>query len=326
MAARLAISAALLAFLVTRVHLDTVLPRRPGTETLFWFCAGVAISILAIVLSAWRWQKVLEVLGVHVPLRTLTSHYFAGQFLGNVLPSTIGGDVLRVSRGGQSTGSMPVSFASVVLERLTGFVALPLLAFVGLALTPSLFPSRAGWLSLAIAVGALVVLAVLLAVAGSPKLAGRFVGHANWMRFIGAVHDSVIVVRNAPSHGFDLLGAAVIYQATTVAIVWCAVNTMNVDVPFTAVLAFAPVVAMAQVLPLSLSGLGVREGMLVILLGSLGVSAGRAVGVGLCWYAMTLIASVAGAPSFAVGSSRKRSQRAADDLSDGGSDRAVGER
>lgn len=324
-AVRIAISAALLAFLISRVHLDTVLPRRPGTETLFWFSAGVAISIVGIVLSAWRWQRVLDVLGERVPLRTLTSHYFAGQFLGNVLPSTIGGDVLRVSRGGHSTGSAPIAFASVVLERLTGFVALPLLAYVGLATTPSLFPSRAGWLSFTIATAALVVLVVVLVVAGSPRLAGRFVEHENWMRFIGAVHHSVVLLRSAPGRGFELLGAALVYQITTVLAVWCAVNTMNVNVPFTAVLAFAPVTAMAQVIPLSLSGLGVREGMLVILLGSFGVSAGRAVGVGLCWYAMTLLASIAGAPSFAIGSTRRSSKAAAHDLTDRGADGSIGE-
>jgi len=322
-AVRIAVSAALLAFLVSRVHLDTVLPRRPGTETIFWLSLGVATSIVGIVLSAWRWQRVLDVLGTPVSLRTLTSHYFAGQFLGNVLPSTIGGDVLRVSRGGRSTGSTPIAFASVVLERLTGFVALPLLAFAGLATTPAIFGDRAGWIALAIAVGAVVVLAVILAIAASPKLAGRFADHENWMRFIGAVHESVLTIRRHPSRSFELLGAALAYQVTTVLVVWCAVNTMNVDLPFTAVLAFAPVVAMAQVLPLSLSGLGVREGMLVLLLATFDVSPGRAIGVGLCWYAMTLLSSIAGAPSFAIGS--PRSKAAADHLADGGSDGSIRE-
>lgn len=322
-AVRIAISAALLTFLVSRVHLDSVLPRRPGTETLFWLSLGVATSILGIVVSAWRWQRVLDVLGAPVSLRTLTSHYFAGQFLGNVLPSTIGGDVLRVTRGGRSTGSTPVAFASVVLERLTGFVALPLLAFIGLATTPAVFSETAGWIALAIAVGALVALVVILVIAASPRIAGRFASHENWTRFIGAVHESVLTIRGHPHRSFELLGAAVIYQITTVLVVWCAVNTMNVKLPFTAILAFAPVVAMAQVLPLSLGGLGVREGMLVLLLATFDVSTGRAIGVGLCWYAMTLLASIAGAPSFAIGS--PRSQAAAHHFPHRGSDGSIRE-
>ena len=71
-----------------------------------------------------------------------------------------------------------------------------------------------------------------------------------------------------------------------------------------ALLAFTPVVAIAQVLPLSLNVLGLREGALVVFLGPLGVSAGQAVTVGLIIYAATLAVSLLGAPAFAVGSRR----------------------
>src|SRR6266568_1793469 len=66
-------------------------------------------------------------------------------------PSTIGGDVLRVSRGTTTTGSGSVSFASVVLERLTGFIALPLLVFLGFLIRPSLLDNNHAWIALAIA-------------------------------------------------------------------------------------------------------------------------------------------------------------------------------
>ena len=62
---------------------------------------------------------------------------------------------------------------------------------------------------------------------------------------------------------------------------------------------------MAQVLPLSLAGLGVREGMLVLLLTPLGVSTGQAVGMGLLWYLTMLVVSMFGAPSFAVGARQR---------------------
>jgi len=86
-----------------------------------------------------------------------------------------------------------------------------------------------------------------------------------------------------------------------IAAVWCAVHALGVSVPDASVLAFVPAVAMAQVLPISLSGLGIREGLLVLLLHPLGVPTGKAIGVGLLWYGMTLIVSLLGAPLFAVG-------------------------
>ena len=71
----------------------------------------------------------------HVPLGTLTALPLAGQFVGNVLPSTIGGDVLRVSRVGDvDRVQRDIAFASVAIERLTGSSRSRLLVFVGFAL------------------------------------------------------------------------------------------------------------------------------------------------------------------------------------------------
>jgi hypothetical protein len=306
---RLGVSVALLGFLVSKIHLGNLFPKNPHASTLFFFVAGIAMAGLGIVLSAWRWQRALAVFDTHVPLRTLVSHYFAGQFVGNVLPSTIGGDVLRVSWGTKTTGSGEISFASVVLERLTGFVALPLLAVLGFALRPSLIESDHAWIALAISGVSLFALLVILVLAAHPRLAGRFRDHDNWMRFIGAVHVGVDRLWRQPRLAAGVLGAALVYQVSTVLVVYCAVRTLGVSIPNAAVLAFAPAVAMAQVLPLSLSGLGVREGMLVLLLQPLGVSSGRAVAVGLLWYAMMLIVSLVGAPAFAVGHRHPRSDR-----------------
>ncbi len=85
---------------------------------------------------ALRWQKVLDALDIHAGLRHLLSHYLAGQFVSNVLPTTIGGDVLRVTRLSRETGESPNSFASVVLERLTGWLVLPIISVAGFLREP----------------------------------------------------------------------------------------------------------------------------------------------------------------------------------------------
>ena len=304
---RVIVSAVLLAVLVAKIHPEDLLPERRHFSTLAFLAAGVVITGLGIVLSAWRWQRVLDVFDVRVPLRTLTKHYFAGQFVGNVLPSTIGGDVVRVSRGATTTGSGSVAFASVVLERLSGFIALPLLVFIGFLLRPSLLDNNHAWIALAIAFGTLVLLALILVVAGHPKLAGRFAEHENWMRFVGAVHVGIDRLRRQPRDAFGVLGAAVVYQLSVVAALYCAVQALDISIPNAAVIAFIPAVAMGQVVPLSVSGFGVREGLLVLLLHPLGVSTSSAVALGLFWYGMLLIVSLLGAPAFAMGQRAVRS-------------------
>ena len=312
---RVLVSAVLLAVLISRIHPEDLLPERRHLSTVAFLAAGLIITALGIVLSAWRWQRVLDVFGVRAPLRTLTGHYFAGQFVGNVLPSTVGGDVVRVSRTSTVAGSGSVAFAAVVLERLTGFIALPLLVFLGFVIRPSLLENNSAWIAIAIAGGTLLLLGVILVVVGHPRLAGRFAERDNWMRFIGAVHIGINRLRHQPRATFGIVGAALIYQLSVVAAVYCAAQALDISVPNAAILAFIPAVAMAQTIPLSVSGFGVREGMLVLLLHPLGVSTSSALALGLFWYGMLLVVSLLGAPAFAVGNRARSNAESGRDTS-----------
>src|SRR6478735_6905930 len=224
---RIIVSAALLALLITKIPADDVQPKDTHTGTLLFLAFGLLFTLVGFVLSAWRWQRTFAVFDVHVPLRTLFGHYLAGQFVGNVLPSTIGGDVLRVSRAAKTTGAGDVAFASVIIERLSGFVALPLLTFIGFALEPSLFGLDHAWVALVIAGATVAALVVILAVAGSPHLAGRFAKRQNWMRFIGAVHVGVDRIRREPRQALRVLVAALAYQASVLAAVYCAIHALG---------------------------------------------------------------------------------------------------
>jgi hypothetical protein len=309
---RLLVSGVLLAVLISKMPGTEIVPSdRSLPGTLAFLISGVVLMAVSFVLASWRWQRVLAVFDQHIGLRRLLSHYLAGQFVGNVLPSTVGGDVLRISRSSQDTGSREVAFAAVVLERLTGFVALPLITFFGFAIRPELIDEPRAWLALVIAGATVGFLAILLILAGHPNLAGRFKDHENWMRYIGAIHVGVDRLRHDPRDAAIALVAAVSYQVTVVASVYCAVHTIGLTIPNGAVLAYIPAVAMAQVVPISVGGLGVREGLLAFLLHKLGVPTGQAVAVGLLWYTMTLVVSLAGAPAFAIGNRNAKPQPAA---------------
>ena len=159
----------------------------------------------------------LHVFGADVPLVRLTLHYLASLFIGTVLPSTIGGDVLRVSRASDDVGS-EVAFGSVVLERLTGFVALPLLVAIGFLCNPSLADHKHGWIALLVAGITLVVLVLILLAAGHPKVAGRYAESRSWTRFIGAVHAGVDQLRREPRKAVPVLLTAMVYQLSVIAV------------------------------------------------------------------------------------------------------------
>ena len=292
----------MLGVLLPRVHLSSVVPKW-DLHVGLWLAAAIVVTASGVVASAVRWQAVLLGLGRHCRARSLLHHYVAGLFVGNFLPSTIGGDVLRIRRLGAETGESAEAFASVVLERLSGMFVLPFITLTALAFNSGL--RRLGTASLiaaVVSVVTLVFLGLLIYGVSHPRLGRRLIGTTGWQQFAGAVHLGAARFRQHPRAAVGVLVSAFAYQLIVVLAALLAARAINLHhVGITAVLAFVPAVAIVQVIPISLGGLGLREGAFALFLHPLGVTTGRAVALGLLIYGLNLVVSLAGAPSFAMG-------------------------
>lgn len=309
--ARIVLSMVLLWFLLTRLPDTSTIPLWPGwtAHTLLWLGGALALLAVSLVLSTLRWRQVLVTMGVRARGPRLFAHYLAGQFVGNVLPTTIGGDVLRVSRLARDTGEAPSTFASVVLERLTGWVVLPLITLTALVINPGLRQlGTATAVAAGLAIGTLVLLVVVLVAAASQSLGGRLARHEGWLRFVGAVHVGVSQFRQHPLAALNVLAVGLAYQLVLVGAALMTAEAVGIEVGLgpTAALAFVPAVLIGQVLPLGISGLGIREGLFVVFLTPLGVPAEQAIALGLLLYGLNLVVSLLGAPAFALGPRRRR--------------------
>lgn len=306
---RIAISLAMLWFLIVKIAAVSFADLVPewSAAALGWTVVALALSVLGVALSAERWHQVLLAMGLTgLRFPRLLSHYFAGQFVSNVLPTTIGGDVLRVSRLAADTGEPATSFASVIIERLTGWLVLPILTATGFVLAPEVrHLGRPTTLALAIAGSTLAALVAILFVADHPRLGGRFAARQGWRRFIGSVHLGVNRMRRHPRAAARVVLVGIAYQTVLVLAAAAGAQALGIGgAGFTVLLAVFPAVLIAQVLPIGISGLGVREGALVIFLSPLGVPEKQAVALGIFVFALNLIVSLLGAPAFAAGSRR----------------------
>lgn len=276
---------------------------RPSTFA--WLAAAVAVTLGGVVLATLRWQRVLAALGVRASIGSLLNQYLAGLFVSNFLPTTIGGDVLRVARLSAQNGERPRSFASVVLERLTGWVVLPVISLFTLLINPGLLRppiDHVSHLVIVISFTTLSLLGVILFGASSSTVGRRLHAKEGWLRFLTAVHLGLTRFRRSPGAAVEVLIVGFAYQLAVVLSAFLAARALGLYVSWTAVLAFMPAVAIVQVLPFpTIGGLGVREGAFVLFLAPLGVSADQAITLGLLVYGINLIASLLGAPAFAVG-------------------------
>ncbi|MEO7442940.1 MAG: lysylphosphatidylglycerol synthase transmembrane domain-containing protein [Acidimicrobiales bacterium] len=305
-ALRVGATIVMLVWLSRHVHLSQLKMPAVHLETLLWLTAALAMTLVGIVLSALRWQRVLMALELPAGLLTLARHHLAGLFVGNFLATTIGGDVVRARRLSATNGQAPATAASVVLERLTGWLVLPVLSLLALAVNPGLRRIAPGPAATAqwVALGTLGLLVTVLVLAASPRVGRLVAGTDGWRRFAGAIHLGLDRARHHPGLAFEILTVGFAYQLAVMLAAFLAAKTLGLGVGWTAILAFFPIVAIIQVLPLTVGGLGTREAALVFFLAPLGVAQADAFALGLLVYLVNLGVSLLGAPAFAVGTRR----------------------
>ena len=303
---RTAASVVMLGVLVSRVHLSTLADW--DATTFGWLLVALGFTAVGVVLAALRWQAVLAGLDAHERLPALLHHYVAALFVGNFLPSTVGGDVLRVRRVAAHDGDYATAFASVVLDRMSGMLVLPLITLAALASNSGLRQlGSASALAAAVSLATLVLLGVILVLVGHPEVGGRVTGTSRWREFAGAVHLGTARFRRHPRAVAELVLVAVAYQVVMVFAALLAARALHIhQVGLTAALAFVPAVAIVQTIPISVGGFGLREGAFAVFLHPLHVTTSQAVALGLFVFALNLLVSLTGAPSFAVGSRPKR--------------------
>jgi hypothetical protein len=278
--------------------------------------------LIAYVLQTVRWAQVLRPLGFDVPFGRLFTEFLAGQFISNVLPAAVGGDVVRIARLGREVDDRAAAFASVALERLTGWFVLPFISLSVLIAQPSLLHHGAASITaVAIDIFTLVALGTLLGAAANRRWSESARTATGWRRWLGSVHLGLDAIRAQPASVVGIVVAGAAFQFTQCLSVWMTARALDMPpVTLVVTLAFFPPTAIAQNLPVGLGGLGVREGGFILFFGALGAAHARAVALGLVGYLLTLATSALGAPAFALGGWRREMQRrqARDAESEGG--------
>ena len=282
-----------------------------SVQDALWLLAALLLTFLSFVIGTLRWESAVDALGMQASFRQLFPPFMAGQFTSNFLPTTIGGDILRVTRLNRISQDAPKSFGSVVLDRLGGWIALPLICLAGLVWNPGLrqlgAPSR---LAAIVAVATLGVLALLFYLVSHGAI-GRWLERRQGIsRYMHALHLGFDGLKGKPRDAGYLVLTAVLYQFSLVLAIACAAEALHLDsIGLTSVMVFLPVVLIVQALPISVGGLGVREGLFVFFFTKLGVTDAEATLLGLLLGAMVLVCSLPGVAPLVFDRNRRRNRR-----------------
>ncbi|MEQ8734086.1 MAG: lysylphosphatidylglycerol synthase transmembrane domain-containing protein [Rhodospirillaceae bacterium] len=280
-AVKVFVSGALLTVVLRRIDLSAVgeALSRLSLETII---IAAALYLLAHGLNGFKLQMVMP----GRPLSDLLRYTFVALYYGTVLPSQLLGDAIKAYRLVRPEDDGATVVAAVVVDKITGLAALVLITGLALLLDPRGFPDLFPALSFALLAGLIVALLLPLVIPSMPSLLDNAFG-----RFLKAWHAS--------AQDWGQLVASfltgIAFQVLAVIVVAYIGAGMGISLSFPAWVSVVGLVSLVLLLPITVAGLGLREGGLVILLGFVDVPPAEAVALSFALLGYTIFGAVVGA-------------------------------
>ena len=249
----------------------------------------LALLCVQSLLAGIRWRIVMALFDRVLSLALTVRIYFEGLFFNQALPSTVGGDGIRIYRVFKLGLPFGAAFNGVLLDRVAGFISLIILVVVA---QPILFrkiqePQAliAFWLITAFGLFAIIV---LLAMGSLPSTLSR------WRAIRGLVKLSVGArqLLKTPSRSIPVLGYSLIGHLLMVSAAFLIAVDIGISVSIIDCIIIVPSVMLVATVPISIGGWGLREGAMVTAFGLLGAPAAEvaalSVAFGFCLIGVSL--------------------------------------
>jgi uncharacterized protein (TIRG00374 family) len=265
----------------------------------WYFLAAVALMIVTVWPMALRWQWLLHAKGIDDSMSWLTRAYFVSYAAGQILPTSIGGDAVRIfETARRHPGNGGPAAASVLLERALGGAATLALAAVGFALAVGKYDVGAYlWLELFFVIGT-VIAGVLIF---SPR-AGRILAKGRPLlapfkldRLAGELWSALHSYRQNARLLIGVFALTLAVQAVRVLAIWCSGKAVGIEVSPRVYYVMGPLLFVVMLVPFTINGLAVREAFFVSFLGNVGVGADEAFAAGFLFFLVTIALSIPGA-------------------------------
>jgi len=260
---KLAFSAAILALLLIFKTPVRDIIKVLGTVRIPGLALAFSLHAVGYFASAYRWQILARALGDDIPLGFLIRSYLVGTFFNNFLPTSFGGDIVRIWDGSRYSQSLVKSSAIVVVERVTGIVVLFLFALFGSFFRLDMAHNiPVIWVSLVLGlVGLVLVILFLLPVTENLILSLPERKLLNPLKKTAlSFRETVLLYRDKKGPFLKAFLWAVILQANVVFYFFLIGRAFGLKIGFLDYFVFVPILLLVQTIPVTINGLGLREG------------------------------------------------------------------
>jgi len=299
--AKIGVSVGVLIFLLTRLNRADLLERL-ASANLVWLGLALALYFIALLLGVLKWHLLVRAQHLAIPFWRLASFSFAGLFLGNVLPTNIGGDLVRAAMLAKaSRGTTEAAAVTVVVDRMLGFAAFFGVTMISAGLAVSLL---AGSSELETIEKATLIVALLFVCASALFFSRRIARQlarlfeipwlARFQPIAARLYRAIQMYRfNYAALALNLAISTSILVVATLA--WYSVaRSLGLEIALIYFFMFNPLITFVLLLPISFNGLGPKEATTVFFFGLIGVPSEAAFALSLLFHAIVVTTSLPG--------------------------------
>ncbi len=285
-AIKILISAVLLYFALRKANFAD-LASRITIASLGWIALAIAATFLQIFVGVLRWRVISAECGAPLGTMQAMRYNVIGTFFNQTLPSSIGGDAVRLWLVARSGAGWRAATYSIFVDRAVGLIALAVIIAVTLPWSLRLIGDPNGRSAL------LLVDAIALAGGIGFLILGalRWPWLKRWwgthhLHACAAIADHVLFSR---TRGPKIATLSVLVHVLTAVIAWCVVQSIAAPVVFSQIFQLVPPVMLITMLPISIAGWGVREATMGLAFGYAGLIPTEGVNISLLFGAVSFI-------------------------------------
>ncbi|MGD9487700.1 MAG: YbhN family protein [Calditrichaceae bacterium] len=307
------ISLGLFAYLVYHADPNEIVKVLAGISAgngIYFLMLAVIFELVSIYLMSLRWKVLLIQYDINIRTDRLFGFYLIGLFFNNFLPTSIGGDVVRIYKAANESENRTAGFASVIIERLVGMASTFFLAIVALFFVSQYFHSnRLLYMSLILFTG--IIVFIFLITRNRPfKMLLRIFDKVTFFnigekfnKLFEAIHQ-LRTYRRVFVYVFIL---SLLSQIAIVLMNYFISQAFSMKIDLLYLFLVVPVTFALTLLP-SINGVGVRDGGYVVLLGKIGISGAAAISLSFMNLLIPMFISLFGAILFIIQKRRLRQE------------------
>jgi uncharacterized membrane protein YbhN (UPF0104 family) len=289
---KILISAALLYLALRKVNLVELASRINNGASLGWIALAIAVSFLQIFIGVLRWREVSAECGAPLPVARAMRYNVIGTFFNQTLPSSIGGDAVRLWLVARAGAGWRAATYSIFVDRAIGLIALAIIIVASLPWSYQLIADAQGRSALLFIDFAALAAGLGFLVLGAlpwPWLKRWWATHH--IHACAVIANRVIFGRE---RGPKVAVTSLLVHVLAVLIAWCVVQSIRAPVSFGQTFQLVPPVMLITMLPVSIAGWGVREASMGLAFGYAGLMTNEGINVSLLFGAVSFIVGIFG--------------------------------